>query len=152
MTQLAGVGKPLIVAQFDDGEVDASALRVNRALGRTHKWYTGTLVFDFGFGLHYMTSSTASGDRAVAFLDLAPLDTFPALVTNTGNVTSDYLALLFMNGTFVPAPHRTKQLFSYARVRVLTLNENAVAELNVTLGAIASVDGGGANGGGEHDP
>ena len=132
--------------------------------GRTYKWYTGTPVYEFGFGLHYTTFkfAWASGARAdipasyaiddlvsganasAAFVDLAPLDTFAVRVTNTGKVTSDYVALLFASGTFGPAPHPKKQLVSYTRVHGLAPGKSAVAELKVTLGAIARADESGA--------
>ncbi|KAI1790558.1 hypothetical protein LXA43DRAFT_1015734, partial [Ganoderma leucocontextum] len=134
--------------------------------GRTYKWYTGTPVFEFGFGLHYRTFSfawaptayttansataatasyaidelVASGNTSAAFLDLPPLDTFAVRVTNTGNITSDYVALLFVSGTFGSAPHPNKQLLSYMRLHGLASKQSAVAELNVTLGAISRVD------------
>ena len=129
--------------------------------GRTYKWYTGTPVFEFGFGLHYTTFSfawaanahantpatsysidalVASGNKSVAFMDLAPLDTFAVHVTNTGKVTSDYVALLFASGTFGPAPHPNKQLVAYTRVHGLAPKKSAIAELTVTLGAIARAD------------
>ena len=135
--------------------------------GRTYKWYTGKPVFDFGFGLHYTTFSfawssgayvnasadtasysigelVARGNKSAAFLDLAPLDTFSVRVTNTGNVTSDYVALLFVSGTFGPAPHPNKQLVAFTRLHGLAPKESSVAELNVTLGAIARADESGA--------
>ncbi|TBU52310.1 beta-xylosidase [Dichomitus squalens] len=133
--------------------------------GRTYKWYTGTPVFEFGFGLHYTTFSfawasnahantpaasysidalMASGNKSAAFLDLAPLDTFAVRVTNTGKMTSDYVALLFASGTFGPAPHPNKQLVAYTRVHGLAPKQSAVAELTVTLGAIARADESGA--------
>ncbi|PIL26417.1 hypothetical protein GSI_12174 [Ganoderma sinense ZZ0214-1] len=136
--------------------------------GRTYKWYSGTPIFEFGFGLHYTTFSfawapsahtnasadtvarysiaelIASGNKTAAFLDLAPLDTFSVRVTNTGNTTSDYVALLFVSGAFGPAPHPNKQLVAYTRVPGIASNESAVAQLNVTLGALARVDESGA--------
>ena len=131
--------------------------------GRTYKWYTGTPVFEFGFGLHYTTFSfawagtprapaasysiaqlVAKGKRSASFLDLAPLDTFAVRVTNTGKVTSDYVALLFVSGSFGPAPHPNKQLVSYTRVHGLAPKKGTVAELPVTLGAIARADESGA--------
>nr|VWO98513.1 Beta-glucosidase (EC [Ganoderma boninense] len=133
--------------------------------GRTYKWYSGTPVFEFGFGLHYTTFAfswaasvhantpatsyaiddlISSGNRGAAFLDLAPLDTFAVRVTNTGKVTSDYVALLFASGTFGPAPHPNKQLVSYTRVHGLAPGKSAVAELPVTLGTIARADSSGA--------
>ena len=135
--------------------------------GRTYKWYTGTPVFEFGFGLHYTTFDfawasgvhanasadlanysidelVAKGKKSAEFLDLAPLDMFSARVTNTGNTTSDYVALLFVSGTFGPAPHPNKQLVAYTRVHGLAPKESAVAQLNVTLGALARADESGA--------
>ncbi len=140
--------------------------------GRTYKWYTGTPVFEFGFGLHYTTFSfawapsarvdasshantttstrysidevIACGNTSAAFLDLAPLDTFAVRVVNTGNATSDYVALLFVGGTFGPAPHPNKQLVAYTRLHGIDPGQSAVAELNVTLGAIARADESGA--------
>ena len=69
---------------------------------------------------------------------------FSARVTNTGNTTSDYVALLFVSGTFGPAPHPNKQLVAYTRVHGLAPKESAVAQLNVTLGALARADESGA--------
>ena len=135
--------------------------------GRTYKWYTGAPVYEFGFGLHYTTFAFAwapsahahastpaasyvidhlisAGNASAAFLDLAPLDTFAVRVTNTGEATSDYVALLFASGTFGPAPHPKKQLVSYTRVHALAPGQSAVAELAVTLGAIARADDTGA--------
>ena len=140
--------------------------------GRTYKWYTGTPVYSFGFGLHYTTFkfawagasprantntntpaasyaiddlvSSGNATSSAAFLDLAPLDTFGVRVTNTGKATSDYVALLFANGEFGPAPHPNKQLVAYTRVHALAPGKSAVAELPVTLGAIARADDTGA--------
>ncbi|KAI0358157.1 glycoside hydrolase family 3 protein [Trametes cingulata] len=137
--------------------------------GRTYKWYTGTPVYEFGFGLHYTTfafswaaprAAAASfggpaktysiaelvsrGEHSAPFLDLALLDTFAVRVTNTGTVASDYVALLFVSGSFGPAPHPTKQLVSYTRVHGLAPQKSAVAELPVTLGAIARAEETGA--------
>lgn len=128
--------------------------------GRTYKWYTGTPVFEFGFGLHYTTfdvewaegspaasysiqdlvASANSSSSAVAHVDRAILDTFTVQVTNTGNVTSDYVALLFSNTTAGPSPAPLQELVSYARVKGITPGASATASLNVTLGTIARVD------------
>lgn len=138
--------------------------------GRTYKWYSGTPVFEFGFGLHYTTFAfswaaagaaaaadstalfgglaksysisqlVAHGQESAAFLDLAPLDTFAVRVTNTGRVASDYVALLFVSGAFGPAPHPKKQLVAYTRVHGLAPRGSTVAQLPVTLGALARAD------------
>ena len=123
--------------------------------GRTYKWYTGTPIYEFGFGMHYTTFafSWASGApstyaiadvmkraRSAAFADLATLDTFSVRVKNTGTTASDYVALLFASGTFGPAPHPNKQLVAYTRLHGLAPGASAVAALDVTLGALARAD------------
>ena len=125
--------------------------------GRTYKWYTGTPIYEFGFGLHYTTfafswaSSTPrtyaiadvvsrANASGVAFPDLAPLDTFAVRVENTGATTSDYVALLFASGAFGPAPRPNKQLVAYTRVHGLAPGASAIASMNVTLGALARAD------------
>ena len=125
--------------------------------GRTYKWYTGVPVFDFGFGLHYTSfkfawASSAPRTYAIAsvmaraqaggaaFADLAAFDAFPVRVTNTGKVTSDYVALLFASGEHGPAPQPNKELVAYTRVHGVAPGKSAVAALNVTLGALARAD------------
>ncbi|KAA1475144.1 glycoside hydrolase family 3 protein [Dentipellis sp. KUC8613] len=124
--------------------------------GRTYKWYTGTPVYEFGFGQHYTTFSLswASGGpkrsysiqqlvaaaRSKAHLDLGVLDTFKVNVKNTGHTTSDYVALLFSNTTAGPSPAPLKQLVSYDRVKGVAPGRSATASLEVTLGTIARVD------------
>jgi xylan 1,4-beta-xylosidase len=123
--------------------------------GRTYKWYTGTPVFEFGFGLHYTNfsvswnspppstfaiSNLVSNKTGVAFTDLAPLFTFSVDVKNTGGVASDYVTLLFMNTTAGPEPAPLKQLVSYKRVKSVASGQTQTAELPVTLGWVARVD------------
>ena len=90
------------------------------------------------------TPTKATQRKSRAFLDLAPLDTFAVRVANTGNATSDYVALLFVSGAFGPAPHPNKQLVAYTRLHDLAPGQSAIAELSVTLGAIARADESGA--------
>jgi xylan 1,4-beta-xylosidase len=124
--------------------------------GRTYKWYTGTPVFEFGHGLHY-TSFTSSWAAAPATqyvisslvgnagdpTDLAPFDTFKVMVQNTGKVTSDYVALLFVNGTGGPAPFPNKELVSYTRLHGIAAGSRTMAVLPVSLGSIARADANG---------
>ncbi|KAF8507443.1 glycoside hydrolase family 3 protein [Gautieria morchelliformis] len=213
VSELQGVGKPLIVLQFGGGQIDSTALKGNNSVnailwggypgqsggtavmdilmgkaapagrlpitqypaeyvqvpmtdmslrpsssnpGRTYKWYTGTPVFEFGHGLHYtsFTSSwaaTPATQYAISSLvgnagnptDLAPFDTFKVTVQNSGKVTSDYVALLFVNGTGGPAPFPNKELVSYTRLHGIAAGSRTVASLPVTLGSIARADANG---------
>ncbi|KAK7047287.1 hypothetical protein VNI00_006518 [Paramarasmius palmivorus] len=124
--------------------------------GRTYKWYTGDAVFEFGTGLHYTTFDfewASGGDSfdvqdlvasanssGVAHVDLGTLDTFNVTVTNSGTVTSDYVALLFSRTTAGPSPAPKKELVSYTRVKGIDPGASSVAPLKVTLGAIARTD------------
>ncbi|KAJ4489885.1 glycoside hydrolase family 3 protein [Lentinula aciculospora] len=126
--------------------------------GRTYKWYTGEVVFPFGFGLHYTNFSlewakppqrsyniqslmfaakSGGGPIDLALLDRTP---FELTVKNTGSVTSDYTALLFSNTTAGPTPAPLKQLVGYTRVKSIAAGQSATAQLNVTLGSIARVE------------
>ncbi|TFK43326.1 glycoside hydrolase family 3 protein [Crucibulum laeve] len=124
--------------------------------GRTYKWYQGTPVFEFGYGLHFTTfqlswqrqpsaryqiSSFAVNGNGPA--DLVHFDTFNVQVRNTGKVTSDYVALLFVSGTAGPAPHPNKQLVSYTRLSAIRAGSSSTAQLSVTLGSIARADAAG---------
>ncbi len=118
--------------------------------GRTYIWYSGEPVYEFGSGLHY-TDFALKWVRAPAksyrieelvagasgHADLTPFDTFEVEVRNIGGVKSDYTALLFVNGTYGPAPHPNKQLVAYTRVHDVATGR---ARLDVTLGSLARAD------------
>ncbi|KAL0576686.1 hypothetical protein V5O48_005285 [Marasmius crinis-equi] len=125
--------------------------------GRTYKWYTGQPVFEFGSGLHYSVfdfawkqpgSDTydiqdlvrAAKSSGISHVDLGILDTFKVTVTNTGRITSDYVALLFSTTTAGPSPAPLKELVSYTRVTGISPGKSGIAELKVTLGSIARTD------------
>ncbi|KAJ7045737.1 glycoside hydrolase family 3 protein [Mycena alexandri] len=123
--------------------------------GRTYKWYTGTPVFDYGFGLHYTTFALAWQTQpafiydiqtlvkkagSAAHLDLGAFDTFGVTVKNTGHTQSDFVALLFVKGTAGPAPHPNKALIGYTRVHSVRAGSAATARISVALGAIARTD------------
>ncbi|THH27589.1 hypothetical protein EUX98_g6608 [Antrodiella citrinella] len=123
--------------------------------GRTYRWYSGTPIFEYGFGLHYTTFSTKfsgaaektysiasliSAGKDQAHLDLTPFHTFNVEVKNTGKMTSDYVALLFASGSFGPTPRPNKALVAYDRVKNIGPGQTGDASLAVTLGALARAD------------
>jgi xylan 1,4-beta-xylosidase len=123
--------------------------------GRTYRWYEGESVFGFGYGLHYTTfdakiSLAGSGQSfAIAsltsncteeYMDMCPFPSVATTITNTGSVTSDYSALLFLKGDFGPAPHPLKTLVSYGRAHNISASSSAQLALNLTLGSLSRVD------------
>jgi beta-D-xylosidase 4 len=124
--------------------------------GRTYKWYNQTPVVEFGTGLHYtsFTFDWASGTNVTSFdiqelvgnstdwdqLETQIFNTYELDVANTGNFTSDYVALLFLQSTAGPAPYPSKSLVSYNRVHSVRHGSSSTTTLPVTLGSLARVD------------
>lgn len=73
--------------------------------GRTYKWYNGSAIFKFGYGMHYtnFTANFTSGLQTSysisdltyncksAWMDQFPFASVSVNVKNTGNTTSDYV-------------------------------------------------------------
>ncbi|KAF6762895.1 glycoside hydrolase family 3 protein [Ephemerocybe angulata] len=124
--------------------------------GRTYMWYTGQAVFPFGHGLHYTTfgfswvkgpaarydiANIVQPEAGVKFLDLKAFATFEVAVENTGDTTSDYVALLFLAGQDTgPSPQPIKRLVSYTRLSSIQPGQKTVGALEITLGSIARAD------------
>lgn len=134
--------------------------------GRTYKFYTGTPIFPFGYGLQYtnftvsitaparstyqisdlLSSNTSSSSNTNTttpkFKDLLPFITLPITITNVGtsNTTSSYVALGFLSGAFGPMPYPNKSLVAYTRVHDIKIEEVRKAELKMNLGRLARVD------------
>ncbi|OJA19099.1 hypothetical protein AZE42_10045 [Rhizopogon vesiculosus] len=123
--------------------------------GRTYIWYIGQPIYEFGYGKHYTTFSykwaqapacsydiqdLVAAAKYDSYLDNAPFATLAVDVTNTGQVTSDYVSLLFANGTYGTAPYPNKVLVSYARSHSITPGNTTTAKLPITLGNLARAD------------
>ena len=124
--------------------------------GRTYRWYP-TPVQAFGFGLHYThfaptfgsSSSSSSSSFSIqsliagcskAFPDTCPLPPLTVSVANTGNRTSDFVALVFVSSRAGPAPHPIKSLVAYGRLRDVEAGRTAAAVLPWTFGSLARHD------------
>ncbi|RYC56244.1 hypothetical protein CHU98_g9963 [Xylaria longipes] len=128
--------------------------------GRTYKWYSKAPVFPFGYGLQYTSFNVSlSPDLPTAFstadlvrsnstegspLDLLPLTSVPVSVTNTGNVTSDYVLLAFLKGEYGPSPYPNKSLVAFTRLHDIKPGDTATGTLDIKLGSIARSDANGA--------
>ncbi|KAK6455970.1 glycoside hydrolase superfamily [Scheffersomyces xylosifermentans] len=126
--------------------------------GRTYMWYTGTPVYEFGYGLHYTTFSAAPVKQPhttqtfdiqslianarynVEYIDQALLTTFEVNIQNTGKVVSDYSALLFAQSQVGPPPYRQKELVSYTKLHGIKPNQKVIATLPVKIGTLGTVD------------
>ncbi|SPO00072.1 related to xylan 1,4-beta-xylosidase [Cephalotrichum gorgonifer] len=128
--------------------------------GRTYKWYTGTPVFEFGYGLHY-TNFTVSFDAdlmadlpatfntadlvaqevdGVLYKDLLPFASIPVTVTNEGELSSDFVVLAFLKGEYGPLPYPNKSLVAFTRVHDVAPGESAKATMDINIGTVARSD------------
>ncbi|KAH8894300.1 glycoside hydrolase [Thozetella sp. PMI_491] len=131
---------------------DMNLRPVGGSPGRTYRWYKSS-VLPFGHGLHYTkfnlsienfpSSHSISGLLGVCknkHIDLCAFPAVPVQVTNTGNRTSDFVALGFLAGEYGPKPYPIKTLASYKRFKAVKPGETARDLLPLTLGALARVD------------
>ncbi|CAD0094651.1 unnamed protein product, partial [Aureobasidium mustum] len=129
--------------------------------GRTYKWFTGKPVLPFGFGLSYTTFDLSwcgkplkqsynikslfnkrqhHGSKPTP-LDTLPFVTLSITVTNTGNHTSDFSALLFLSTSNAgPAPYPNKWLVSYARAHGVAPGKAQPVDLDISIGSLARAD------------
>ncbi|KAJ5226491.1 hypothetical protein N7468_007716 [Penicillium chermesinum] len=127
--------------------------------GQTYMWYTGTPVYEFGHGLFYTTfnaslpeshAASCSYDIAKLLPDAedrtaqqAPFLNFTAEITNTGNVLSDYTAMLFANTTAGPRPLPNKWLVGFDRLGSLQPHDSQTLVIPVSLDNVARTDSSG---------
>lgn len=125
--------------------------------GRTYKWYDNATL-PFGYGMHYTNFSarftnmssesyniaslvSSCDNKTYPYLDLCPFAHQVAInITNTGTVSSDYVALLFVSGQHGPQPYPLKQLVGYERLFSIGAGASQTANLNITLGSLARFD------------
>ncbi|KAL9088204.1 MAG: hypothetical protein Q9165_006331 [Trypethelium subeluteriae] len=129
--------------------------------GQTFIWYTGKPVYAFGDGLFYTNFSTtaasgygasngSSADIATVvsqphpdyeFLAQQPIVNFTVQVANTGNVASDYSAMLFLSTQNAgPAPYPNKWLVGFDRLSSISPGQSSTLTISVPIGAMARTD------------
>jgi beta-D-xylosidase 4 len=72
--------------------------------------------------------------------DLSPFFSLPVVVENTGNITSDYVALAFVKGQYGPSPYPNKNLAGFTRLHAISPSAVSTVLLDVKLGSIARSD------------
>jgi xylan 1,4-beta-xylosidase len=127
--------------------------------GRTYRWYP-TPVQPFGTGLHYTTFNATFGTQAGnmsyniqslvsscsnTYPDTCPVPALPVLITNSGNRTSDFVALVFVQSQTGPTPYPLKTLVAYSRLKAIAPAQTSTAYLAWTLGDLARRDSNGNN-------
>lgn len=121
--------------------------------GRTYRWYDDA-VLPFAYGLHY-TNFTASFTAPIKlsynsgqlscgckteYQSQCPFTSIGVTVKNTGDVTSDYVATVFVTGEYGPTPYPLKTLVAYYRFHDVAGGETQQATLNLTLGDLTRFD------------
>lgn len=122
--------------------------------GRTYKWFNGSAVYEFGFGLHYtnftgtitskMQDSYAISDLTsncnMTYMDQCPFMSVSVDVNNIGKTASDYVTLGYIAGNHGPSPQPKKSLVAYQRLFGVGAGQTKTASLNLTLASLARVD------------
>jgi hypothetical protein len=107
-------------------EILMSEMEMDVGVGRSYRYYNGTVVYPFGWGLSYTTFSVtaASPMNAASFqTEATPSSnvTYSVAVTNTGSVTGDTVILAYFAPVSLPSQPQNrliKQLFAYERVHL----------------------------------
>ena len=120
-------------------EIKMSEMELDVGVGRGYRFYTGTPVFPFGFGLALTNFSLAIASGPVdgiAFAaEAAPSSTatFVVRVTNTGSRVGDEVVQAYFEPVATPsqpASRLRRQLFAYERVH---LAPGAVADVTIAV-------------------
>jgi xylan 1,4-beta-xylosidase len=122
--------------------------------GRTYRWYPSP-VLPFGYGLHYtdfdvsfstrLSNATVNIQSLLAgctetYQGLCPLPPLSIDVANTGDRTSDYVALVFVTSENGPPPHPIKTLATYTRQHDIEGGGRRSASLDWTVATLARVE------------
>ena len=134
-------------------EILMSEMEMDVGPGRTYRYYTGTPVYPFGWGISLTTFSvtnvtapTAEQSIFTTGKDVSRLLTYTVNVTNTGSSTGDEVVFAYMVPQDVPSMKNTnmkvnpliKQLIDYQRVH-LAPGQSQIINLGITTEAFRMV-------------
>ena len=88
----------------------------------------------------YSIPSLLSTDSTATYKDLISFQSISVNIINTGSVSSDYVVLGFLSGSFGPEPYPLKSLVAYTRLHNITAGSSQIGNLNLTLGSLARAD------------
>ncbi|KAJ0158456.1 putative exo-1,4-beta-xylosidase bxlB [Colletotrichum tanaceti] len=117
--------------------VELEAVRGGSVLARTEEAASSSLLAD---DVDTWTSTSSSGIPAWQRALSKPALAVAVKVTNTGAVSSDYVALLFLRSDAGPAPRPRKTLAGYRRFKNIRPGERAEGEIAVTVERLVRVD------------
>jgi hypothetical protein len=128
------------------------------APGRTHKYFTGTPVVEFGAGLSYTTftlaishtdaGAVANGESSGGSIVTIPTDGSSAVnvtvaVTNTGSMDGDIVLLVYLIPIHLPTQLGSKllqKLWQFQRIADVAVGATASAQFTVDAEAISLTD------------
>jgi len=114
-------------------ELDFLSMSMTDKPGRTYRYYTGTPLWEFGYGLSYTTFklewSNPMGEIPTVLSGRNQAVIYNVTVTNTGRIAGDEVALAFFKPQTGPL---IKQLFGFQRVH---LEPNQSVHLSFTMNA-----------------
>ncbi|MGB8358942.1 MAG: glycoside hydrolase family 3 C-terminal domain-containing protein [Bacteroidales bacterium] len=96
---------------------------------RTYRYFTGTPLYPFGYGLSYTTfsySDLSMPEKAVAGSDV----TLSARVTNTGEIAGDEVVQLYITDEKASTPRPLRQLEGFKRIH-LNAGESKTVEFTL---------------------
>eukprot|EP00054_Salpingoeca_dolichothecata_P005287 m.33980 g.33980 ORF g.33980 m.33980 type:complete len:286 (+) comp15357_c0_seq1:102-959(+) len=131
-------------------QVDFLNMSMTNGPGRSYRYYTGTPLFTFGYGLSYTTFTQKWNPQPPPTTVLSSNGknsaNYTVTVTNTGDVAGDEVVQAYYKpdassfSTLGDAPVIIKQMFGFERVH-LTPGQSVTLHFNLDLENLSMVDG-----------
>jgi len=100
-------------------EVNFTSMSMTNAPGRTYRYFTGTTLYPFGWGISYTQFSLVPNNASVEINSKTGVEEaiYSVNVTNTGKVAGDEVVQVYMKPQ--GDPYTIKQLIGFQRVHLL---------------------------------